>query len=215
VCGATSRRLGDLRDTQGASPRVRGNRPPVRTRVRRQGSIPACAGQPLQRAGKPGLVGSIPACAGQPSRCRAVPAGWTEHPRVCGATELHGPVGRHIRGASPRVRGNLETTVKNGGEMRSIPACAGQPTARSATHKINREHPRVCGATRGLPTYAQVVLGASPRVRGNPYCHRHTGSNGRSIPACAGQPRYRWWSAQASPEHPRVCGATISSTTNS
>ena len=71
----------------GLSPRVRGN-PPHR---------------PRGRAG----LGSIPACAGEPLQCRAMGAGGGVYPRVCGGTRAGRIVAHPARGLSPRVRGNL------------------------------------------------------------------------------------------------------------
>ena len=70
---------------------------------------------------------SIPACAGEPAEwidpqpCEEV------YPRVCGGTKV--AVGNFQRaiGLSPRVRGNLENPMDGEDQMRSIPACAGEP----------------------------------------------------------------------------------------
>ena len=55
-----------------------------------------------------------------------------------------------------------------------------------------------------------VMVGLSPRVRGNQlHASRHWGSP-RSIPACAGEPYATWWRAGRHPVYPRVCGGTSS-----
>ena len=47
VCGGTlEERLAEL-ETHGLSPRVRGNLVVIKTSMRNQGSIPACAGEPV------------------------------------------------------------------------------------------------------------------------------------------------------------------------
>ena len=86
MCGGTVRDAQRTPPQYGLSPRVRGN---LRVRLNElgyQGSIPACAGEPM-----PG-VGVID--------------GGEVYPRVCGGT-AGGNCGIAIlRGLSPRVRGN-------------------------------------------------------------------------------------------------------------
>ena len=99
VCGGTT--ASGVRDfgLKGLSPRVRGNRLAVNWHQRQSGSIPACAGEPLQHRYR---------------RYR----NWV-YPRVCGGTNGHGPFKRKLIGLSPRVRGNhIETLVSR---------CAGEP----------------------------------------------------------------------------------------
>ena len=50
------------------------------------------------------------------------------YPRVCGGTDVYDRWGEDRGGLSPRVRGNLYASVKNGIDLRSIPACAGEPS---------------------------------------------------------------------------------------
>ncbi len=86
VCGGTNETSRMERHVMGLSPRVRGNR---RFRVSSgslDGSIPACAGEPLPR----------------PRRCA-----WAGvYPRVCGGTTLEVAPTHSNTGLSPRVRGN-------------------------------------------------------------------------------------------------------------
>ena len=69
-------------------------------------------------------------------------------------------------------------------------------------------YPRVCGGTElGRDRYLDIQ-GLSPRVRGNRPGDRNGPRAGRSIPACAGEPRSTsarlgWWGV-----YPRVCGGT-------
>ena len=143
---------------RGLSPRVRGNR--------NNGSIPACAGEPVEH--HPSLLGlsprvrgnqlnditirpqrrSIPACAGEPlpspercTRCRV-------YPRVCGGTTTTGIRPALNVGLSPRVRGNRELGESSLATSRSIPACAGEPLLRTVCCLLVQVYPRVCGGTR-------------------------------------------------------------------
>ena len=154
---------------------------------------------------------SIPACAGEP-RDRAAPSagGWV-YPRVCGGTRLKAPDAFNELGLSPRVRGNQAQGTGRVQRAGSIPACAGEPGSRHRTRSTSWVYPRVCGGTTRISSFASRVMGLSPRVRGNqrkaPPRHHRRGS----IPACAGEP----WSAFPTRCHrrvyPRVCGGTMSS----
>ena len=52
-----------------------------------------------------------------------------------------------------------------------------------------RVYPRVCGGTLLTGAGVSYAEGLSPRVRGNPVRSKAAASAGRSIPACAGEPR--------------------------
>ena len=188
VCGGTlgSTRYGTV--LQGLSPRVRGN-PTVAT----------CSQSP---------IGSIPACAGEPPPFTRLAFGSTVYPRVCGGTLSKHIWSDLIVGLSPRVRGNL--TGCSGPQVAegSIPACAGEPTAKRSCLERWRVYPRVCGGTTSTSVAAPPSEGLSPRVRGNP-SHEDVAVCGEgSIPACAGEPRREPWSSRRQEVYPRVCGGT-------
>ena len=92
--------------------------------------------------------------------------------------------------------------------LRSIPACAGEPT-RQGGHPDGAEvYPRVCGGTPRPCCRGWSKSGLSPRVRGN-----QAGRNGnrtalRSIPACAGEPLAWQCPKRQKQVYPRVCGGT-------
>ena len=54
-----------------------------------------------------------------------------------------------------------------------------------------------------------VVLGLSPRVRGNPRIEARPVRVGGSIPACAGEPGGADHSPDVAGVYPRVCGGTV------
>ena len=73
-----------------------------------------------------------------------------------------------------------------------------------------RVYPRVCGGTSASWAILSMMLGLSPRVRGN-----HDVVVGRvvavgSIPACAGEPNSLAATSSISRVYPRVCGGTQS-----
>ena len=105
VCGGTDKPGFPVLAATGLSPRVRGNRGHSPLGDDRCGSIPACAGEPLQLTRKDLNGRSIPACAGEPPSqlsvrinagsipaCAGEPSGerttlWhMVYPRVCGGT---------------------------------------------------------------------------------------------------------------------------------
>ncbi len=69
-------------------------------------------------------------------------------------------------------------------------------------------YPRVCGGTFWPPAPHGDKVGLSPRVRGNHLQSQTVHVAGRSIPACAGEPRGRGARATLRMVYPRVCGGT-------
>ncbi len=134
--------------SQGASPRARGNRPPEDPRDPSPGRIPACAGEPTTRR----------RCS---SRRRA-------HPRVRGGTLELVRLREPAEGASPRARGNRSRRPSSEGPRGRIPACAGEPYSRGSAMTGSEAHPRVRGGTSTATIRSARKAGASPRARGNP-----------------------------------------------
>ena len=189
VCGGTFREDGSSDSWTGLSPRVRGNQvEDVRAYVL-DGSIPACAGEPRAQL----YLG----------RCHWV------YPRVCGGTSDNALIAQALAGLSPRVRGNPHKAMSRSWSTRSIPACAGEPPCLTIDGKPKRVYPRVCGGTHLDVSGGKTASGLSPRVRGNRPLQVWGHVDGRSIPACAGEPHL--WSIQTRRlrVYPRVCGGTF------
>ena len=108
VCGGTSRLSPSATAVWGLSPRVRGN----------------------QRPGLPKSTNtrSIPACAGEPRIWFSAHCTPMVYPRVCGGTPDFASLDASKKGLSPRVRGNRRLVEQAGSLVRSIPACAGEPS---------------------------------------------------------------------------------------
>ena len=173
----------------GLSPRVRGNLARLEPARNRRGSIPACAGEPINR-----LIRETTTAV---------------YPRVCGGTRLFFDFRKSCGGLSPRVRGNRVHRVEIENLPGSIPACAGEPYPVKRGRYLNEVYPRVCGGTIGyvpkdlvhdglsprvrgtnsLNRSHHPDYGLSPRVRGNRGCNPASPRCGRSIPACAGEPK--------------------------
>ena len=194
MCGGTFRASFSVAVIRGLSPRVRGNR--FAPCLRRDGSR------------------SIPACAGEPP-AQAFPAGMNEvYPRVCGGTGLTGAPHVAADGLSPRVRGNRPTAGRRVRGVRSIPACAGEPSFGRRRKCWTRVYPRVCGGTSLSSGEQWRQMGLSPRVRGNRCRRSRWYASRRSIPACAGEPPPAWWWPRPDQVYPRVCGGTSSDSAN-
>ena len=111
----------------GLSPRVRGNRAQLDQALHRDGSIPACAGEPVNA---PDMGFSI-----------------AVYPRVCGGTLARFVFALIPIGLSPRVRGNPYVGQQLLEARRSIPACAGEPPCLVGNTNVVSVYPRVCGGT--------------------------------------------------------------------
>ena len=111
----------------GLSPRVRGNLAEPSDAGRLDGSIPACAGEPVIPFGHQDL--------------------FEVYPRVCGGTARDHRDHVVVQGLSPRVRGNLDQAQCQRGNRRSIPACAGEPPSTDSYPVRDKVYPRVCGGT--------------------------------------------------------------------
>ena len=188
--GGTSDNVHISGSYNGLSPRVRGNPPPPRPDGGKERSIPACAGEPYERAG-----------------CRRAAL---VYPRVCGGTPCPASSNEWPQGLSPRVRGNPATIGRAPTSARSIPACAGEPCMSPPSRLSGQVYPRVCGGTIARLRSTSASCGLSPRVRGNPGVDDRPACGVRSIPACAGEPPSQV-SRRACPKvYPRVCGGTLS-----
>ena len=126
---------------------------------------------------------SIPAYAGEPTDLMPFGDEDEVYPRVCGGTP-----------------GNPA--------LRSIPAYAGEPHPYCPLWQCLPVYPRVCGGTRGCEDAVKISPGLSPRMRGNRPQARVLVSQGRSIPAYAGEPGCRCCSGGRQEVYPRVCGGT-------
>jgi len=94
--------------TQGLSPHERGN-------------LKGCQALNVLR-------GSIPACAGEPGLGLREIRDARVYPRMRGGTEPEAPKIMPFQGLSPHARGNLARNHFFQRLLRSIPACAGEPT---------------------------------------------------------------------------------------
>ena len=111
-------------------------------------------------------------------------------------------------GLSPRVRGNPLSPPRPIASLRSIPACAGEPSPRETGPPYSTVYPRVCGGTPRAGPALIATGGLSPRVRGNQHGVMAAAKAIGSIPACAGEPSRSSWRGVMPGVYPRVCGGT-------
>ena len=99
-------------------------------------------------------------------------------------------------------------TQENTREIRSIPACTGEPQQAHYQTVGYAVYPRVYGGTAAATAWDQCQEGLSPRVRGNPRPMNPAWARDRSIPACTGEPTDNPESAAVTAVYPRVYGGT-------
>ena len=128
---------------------------------------------------------------------------------MCGGTLTAAPQQLVAPGLSPRVRGNPLNCCSNF-SIRSIPACAGEPSTFWSGPGPHWVYPRACGGTTEPRSRPLLGGGLSPRVRGNPCGWRPTVARAGSIPACAGEPHEGLSGVATGGVYPRVCGGTAS-----
>ena len=188
-------------------PRVCGGAPnPLFSPTRMSGLSPRVRGSPGSVHASRICVGSIPACAGEPrSASGAATSPWV-YPRVCGGAIASGMVSRTRRGLSPRVRGSPSLQGLVADRHGSIPACAGEPSGRTACPGSAWVYPRVCGGAPIASGSSPPSTGLSPRVRGSLRARTAPCLPSGSIPACAGEPQRAMASRTGLRVYPRVCG---------
>ena len=111
-------------------------------------------------------------------------------------------------GLSPRLRGNLVIVGLVVVGLGSIPAPAGEPGGILSRIGNLAVYPRACGGTMLVCMCAGMMLGLSPRLRGNPVRAVDMPLGQRSIPAPAGEPKLKTFSMYSTTVYPRACGGT-------
>ena len=122
--------MADLSVAEGLSPRVRGIHLDGEVAGRGRGSIPACTGNPGGGRGARARGGVYPRVYGE--SCA------TPYPRT------------RTLGLSPRVRGILRQPPASVVGRGSIPACTGNPSARTPGKERARVYPRVYGESPSI-----------------------------------------------------------------
>ena len=196
--------MGSSKD--GPSPRVQGTHPVVTPRLGLQRSIPARAGNTLNRAVdlfRPD--GPSPRVQGTPSSRRTVSGAPTVHPRACREHITHGNAGPWSVGPSPRVQGTRDGDAGEVLRLRSIPARAGNTPSCRGGRAARPVHPRACREHTATVDGSSCSHGPSPRVQGTLDRCRPRKADLRSIPARAGNTATRTTRSRPATVHPRAC----------
>ena len=105
------------------------------------------------------------------------------------------------------MRGNHRHLPRRQNQLRSIPACAGEPTPLRAGPVRCRVYPRVCGGTLNPAVFQNGGGGLSPRVRGNPLSDAGGVAGAGVYPrVCGGTWRRQWRGRRRRGLSPRVRG---------
>ena len=125
VCGEHSRKISDIPQLCGSSPRV--------------------WGAPLLSVLRTSLIRLIPTCVGSTRLRRTRHNARTAHPHVCGE-HLASPAGRLLTtGSSPRVWGALMRRIVQARLVGLIPTCVGSTPTLHRGAGGSAAHPHVCG----------------------------------------------------------------------
>ena len=130
----------------------------------------------------------------------------TAHPRSRGEHVLSHRMMGCGRGSSPLARGTHESRALMNLPPRLIPARAGNTNPESQSRYLDAAHPRSRGEHTRRARRFRRERGSSPLARGTRNCHVAPGSDGRLIPARAGNTSQalRYLSVRAA--HPRSRG---------
>ncbi len=151
---------------------------------------------------------TIPAYAGKPYTWIRGVGNRRDYPRVCGETRIFASTATDSLGLSPRMRGNQMASTRTRFSPGTIPAYAGKPCHVIDTSWWWWDYPRVCGETDVEPTRWTMILGLSPRMRGNQTHEAELQLSTRTIPAYAGKPGSCSSRVGGNRDYPRVCGET-------
>ncbi len=190
-------------------PRARGG-----TRVRYEGEpqilglSPRTRGNHTYACGAPRDAGSIPAHAGEPFHCSESTLLFRVYPRARGGTVLADGKDLQYLGLSPRTRGNLGQGARRVQLGGSIPVHAGEPAIAHPAIRCPRVYPRARGGTIRTAPVSTLVLGLSPRTRGNHVPAKTAADVFGSIPAHAGEPPGTPCTGARSRVYPRARGGT-------
>ncbi len=212
---------------RGSPPRMRGRRPRLHTKNRKQRLTPANAGttwpgqsitlctlgSPPRMRGRPRLVvlrldnGRLtPANAGTTRIGVLTSRPFGAHPRECGDDRLRSVLGMRRAGSPPRMRGRHRLSEPGHHRGGLTPANAGTTSCAAFSWCLGQAHPRECGDDSNLLGRVYAGPGSPPRMRGR-HGRAPCGRGGRGLtPANAGTTRDGARRSGGAQAHPRECG---------
>ena len=153
--------------------------------------------------------GSIPAWAGETRPYQVYQGRGQVYPRVGGGNAPTLTICGVCPGLSPRGRGKRLRIVSLVVFLRSIPAWAGETRAGVHSKSERRVYPRVGGGNVVGAGPKKPSAGLSPRGRGKRSRRRPEKAVGGSIPAWAGETRYKTSTIDGRTVYPRVGGGNF------
>ena len=137
-----------------------------------------------------------------------------DHPRIRG--EHFVDVGFELvaYGSSPHTRGALSPIQDLPAPSRIIPAYAGSTRYAALSIRGVKDHPRIRGEHAISSLRLVEIQGSSPHTRGAPPCPYLSGRSWRIIPAYAGSTRRSPARRIRLPDHPRIRGEHIRTSSN-
>jgi hypothetical protein len=169
------------------SSRVRGERRRCPSSSRTSvGSSPRARGTRACRSGRNINNRFIPACAGNTAPHRMASCMSLVHPRVRGERLFHSCPAWSAAGSSPRARGTRDMRRKRRGELRFIPACAGNASTVRPRKRRAAVHPRVREERPDGKPNKPLTAGSSPRARGRDAVRKAEEQKGGSSPRARG-----------------------------
>ena len=132
ACAGEARKLREEAQACEVYPRVCGGSPTAGiVWVAKHGLSPRVRGKRDRPARNPGRPRSIPACAGEARWNALYASGLAVYPRVCGGSLRQDHHHSGVDGLSPRVRGKPPGRWSSVMLLGSIPACAGEASAKT------------------------------------------------------------------------------------
>ena len=152
----------------------------------RSGSSPRERGTPVYAARDPRHRRFIPARAGNAAWRRPGSIRRAVHPRASGERRSDLFMECRAAGSSPRERGTRALHPHQKGDLRFIPARAGNARASPYMRSGRAVHPRASGERHFAQRFEPPLDGSSPRERGTPGHDAGSLPDDRFIPARAG-----------------------------
>ena len=174
---------------EGPSPHARGRLVRCRQRARRQGTIPARAGE----------------TAPTPNRART----GRDHPRTRGGDPSRRKRSCGRSGPSPHARGRRVRRVVELRPEGTIPARAGETSSTSSATRGRRDHPRTRGGDSPRYSSHLPATGPSPHARGRRRRAPVPRAVPRTIPARAGETTSSGRPPCSRRDHPRTRGGDL------
>ena len=131
------------------------------------------------------------------------------YPRACGGTGCQHCLAPFAKGLSPRLRGNAHDDLAACSGNGSIPALAGERLRDHPAARRLEVYPRACGGTAVIAEAVDLVVGLSPRLRGNDQQLVNDQQQNGSIPALAGERFIIGTAGSRAGVYPRACGGTM------